>query len=103
MRTLIIKNGLIPYSFHVFMASVLAYFCISYSVTISHSRPYVGETMDPVVSGVTIHWMRPVFNLRIDPNQLSSGSDTVSSLSLPSGNITGEASNTPKKRGPREF
>ena len=59
--------------------------------------------MDTVVSGVTISWMRPVLNLRIDPNQLSSGSDTVSSLSLPPGNITGEASNTPKKRGPREF
>ena len=91
-------------SFHVFMASVLAYFCISYSVTISYSHLYVGESnVDPVVSGVTIPWMRPVFNLRIDPNQLSSGIDTVSSLSLPPRNITGEASNTPKKRGPREF
>ncbi|XP_066029938.1 uncharacterized protein [Pocillopora verrucosa] len=61
------------------------------SVTISHSRPNVGESIIyPVVSGVTIPWMRPVFNLRIDPNQLSSGSDTVSSPSLPPGNITGE-------------
>ena len=86
------------------MTSVLAYFCISYSVTISDSRPYVGESnMGHGPPGVTIFWMRPVFNLRIDPNQLSSGSDTVSSLSLPPGNITGEASNTPKKRGPREF
>ena len=59
--------------------------------------------MDPGPAGVTIFWVRPVFNLRIDPNQLSSGSDTVSSLLLPPGNITGEASNTQKKKGPREF
>ena len=86
------------------MASVLAYFCVSYSVTISYRHSYVGESnMDPGPAGVTFFWMRPVFNLRIDPNQLSSGSDTVSSPSLPPGNITSEASNTPKKRGPREF
>ncbi|XP_066029944.1 uncharacterized protein [Pocillopora verrucosa] len=44
----------------------------------------------PNSPGVTNFWMRPVLNLRIDPNQLSSGSDTVGSLSLPPGNITSE-------------
>ena len=76
------------------MESVLAYFYISYSEippTLS------GEgNISPNSPGVTNFWMRPLFNLRIDPNQLSSGSDTVSSLSLPPGNITSEASNKPK-------
>ena len=56
------------------MESVLAYFYISYSEippTLS------GEgNISPNSPGVTNFWMRPLFNLRIDPNQLSSGSDT---------------------------
>ena len=76
------------------MESVLAYFFISYSKT---PPIFTGDgNNSPNSPGVTNFWMRPVLNLRIDPNQLSSGSDTVGSLSLPPGNITSEASNKPK-------
>ena len=76
------------------MESVLAYFFISYSEI---PPIFTGDgNNSPNSPGVTNFWMRPVLNLRIDPNQLSSGSDTVGSLSLPPGNITSEASNKPK-------
>ena len=82
------------------MESVLAYFCISYSV---FPLPFIGGNLSPESFPVTIHWLRSVLKLRIDPNQLSLGSDTVSSLSLPPGNTTSEVSNAPKKKGRREF
>ncbi|XP_027041927.1 adhesion G-protein coupled receptor D1-like [Pocillopora damicornis] len=52
--------------------------------------PFIGGNLSPESPPITIHWLRSVLKLRIDPNQLSLGSDTVSSLSLPPGNITSE-------------
>ena len=93
--TFIVKNGLISYSLLLSMEFTLAHFCISYSV---YRRRFIESNRSPTYKRRRImrYWLRPVLKLRIDPNQLSSGSDTVRSLSLPPGNITSEVSGTPK-------